>query len=110
MTYASQKMRMFKNFDEVQLCWKRSDGRMKNYQSALDARAWCDSREDRKQYILDLVKRGDGKVCKDLRKFGTDINPTQTTKFQKPKKPTTLGTEETKLVGVLANSTEVIFE
>lgn len=92
MTYVHKKMRMFKKIDDVQFCWKRSDGRMKNYQSALDARAWCANLGDRRQYILDLVKRGDGKVCVDLKKFENQIRAKK---------------EEQILKGVVANSTDV---
>ncbi|XP_044268560.1 centromere protein F-like [Tribolium madens] len=61
MSYVNKKIRVFKEAGDIEIHRKRSDGRMKTYTSATDARAWCDSTEDRRQHILDLVRQGDGK-------------------------------------------------
>lgn len=41
---------------EPELARKRSDARMKTYGSATDARAWSTPDEERRKYILDLMR------------------------------------------------------
>lgn len=64
MSYVSKKTRIFREAGDIEVSLKHSDGRLKSYQSAVDPRAWCDSREDRRQYILELIRQGNGKVSK----------------------------------------------
>ena len=62
MSYVNKKLRAFHDVNHVEVRRKRSEGRMKTYISAIDARSWCGSKEDRRQHILDLIRQGDGKV------------------------------------------------
>ena len=62
MSYVNKKIGAFREAGDIEVQLNRSDGRMKVYASATDARAWCDISEDRRQYILELVKRDYGKV------------------------------------------------
>lgn len=62
MSYVHKKDRVFREAGDTVVRAKHSDGRLKSYQSALDARAWCNSKEDRRQYILELIRQGNGKV------------------------------------------------
>lgn len=63
MSYVEKKTRLFNTIDEPpEMPRKRSDGRLKTYHSATDARAWSDITEEQRVYILDLVKQGSGKV------------------------------------------------
>ncbi|XP_063918453.1 myosin-8-like [Zophobas morio] len=61
MSYVNKKIGAFREAGDIEVQLNRSDGRMKVYASATDARAWCDISEDRRQYILELVKRDYGK-------------------------------------------------
>ncbi|XP_063918452.1 centrosomal protein of 83 kDa-like isoform X2 [Zophobas morio] len=61
MSYVNKKLRAFHDVNHVEVRRKRSEGRMKTYISAIDARSWCGSKEDRRQHILDLIRQGDGK-------------------------------------------------
>lgn len=70
-SYVNKKIRVFKEAGDIEVIRKRSDGRMKTYTSATDARAWCDSTEERRQHILDLVRQGDGKVRQKFEKNNT---------------------------------------
>lgn len=55
---------MFRDTDTApQVARKRSEGRMKTYPSATDARAWSDETEERRQHIIDLIKQDMAKVC-----------------------------------------------
>lgn len=58
-TFISKKDRVFYDCcecGEPELIRKRSDGRMKTYESATDTRVWATKDEDRRNYIVDLVK------------------------------------------------------
>lgn len=63
MSYVGKKTRLFNTIEEPpELPRKHSDGRLKSYNSATDTRAWSDISQEQRDYILDLVRRGDGKV------------------------------------------------
>lgn len=63
MSYINRKGKLFNVSGDGELVKKRSDGRMKTYRSATDARAWCNDSEERRQYILECVSRREqGKV------------------------------------------------
>ncbi|GLV37899.1 hypothetical protein CBL_06399 [Carabus blaptoides fortunei] len=59
-SYISKKQKVFRDgmcqAGDIGLCRKRSDGRMKNFASCTDTRAWCIQDEERRQYILDLIQ------------------------------------------------------
>lgn len=59
-SYVAKKERVFLEA-EPQLAKKRSEGRMKSIGSTIDARVWSEADEERRQYILDLVKGPVGK-------------------------------------------------
>lgn len=62
-SYVNEKTRVFRDpCDTVEPGRKRSEGRMKTYPSATDARAWTIVNEDRRQHILELIQYGGGKV------------------------------------------------
>lgn len=62
-SYVNKKTRVFQDGgDAPEVVRKRSEGRMKSYPSATDARAWCIINEDRRQHILELIRVGGGKV------------------------------------------------
>lgn len=59
-SYVNKKERAFREGHE--LLPRRSEGRMKTYPSATDARAWCDVTEDRRQHIIELIRQDISKV------------------------------------------------
>lgn len=61
-TYVHKKQRAFRDANNVELLPRRSEGRMKTYPSATDARAWCDETEERRQHIIELIRRDIKKV------------------------------------------------
>lgn len=61
-SYLNRKTRAFREENDVEVAARRSEGRLKNYPSATDARAWGDDIEERRQYILDLIKKDVAKV------------------------------------------------
>lgn len=63
MSYVAHKARVFRDAGDLpDVVRKRSEGRMKTYPSATDARAWGVDGEDRRQHLLDLVKADHEKV------------------------------------------------
>lgn len=61
-SYVNKKDRAFRDANTLDLNPRRSEGRLKTYPSATDARAWCDETEERRQYIIDLIKKDIAKV------------------------------------------------
>lgn len=60
-SYVQKKSRVFKEAGEPQpLLPKRSEGRLKRYPSATDARAWTLENEDRRQHILEFLQQKGG--------------------------------------------------
>ncbi|XP_018333953.1 girdin-like [Agrilus planipennis] len=55
MSYVAKKANCFKDEGFEELLPRRSEGRLKAYRSATDARCWTDECEDRRQYILELL-------------------------------------------------------
>lgn len=61
-TFLARKEKVFIDYGdccdcgEPELARKRSDGRMKTYGSATDARVWATRDDDRRNYILDIIK------------------------------------------------------
>lgn len=60
-SFVNKKSRAFRDAGDNQLIPRRSEGRLKTYPSATDARAWCDETEERRQHIVDLIR---GNVAK----------------------------------------------
>ncbi|KAK9888849.1 hypothetical protein WA026_001071 [Henosepilachna vigintioctopunctata] len=55
-SYVNKKSRVFTQPGSVKVIQKRSESRLKSAKSATDNRAWTDCVEDRRQYILELIK------------------------------------------------------
>lgn len=62
MSYINRKMRLFKRVNGSQLEPRRSEARLKTYQSAIDVRAWCGVVDDRRRHILELVTKSKEKA------------------------------------------------
>lgn len=57
-SYVNKKSRIFREAGEPQpLLPKRSEGRLKRYPSATDARAWTLENEERRQHILEILQQ-----------------------------------------------------
>lgn len=61
-SYINKKQRLFRAAGDNELLKKRSDARMKTYDSCTDNRAWKIEDEERRQHILELVKQRTKKV------------------------------------------------
>ncbi|CAH1175728.1 unnamed protein product [Phaedon cochleariae] len=57
MTFVNRKTRLFMDRGDLKPERRRSESRLKTYPSAIDVRAWCDTVEDRRQHILELVTK-----------------------------------------------------
>lgn len=61
MSYAYNKDRIFRakpsGDEKAEVTRKRSEGRMKTYDSCTDNRAWSIDEEEKRKYLLDLVKK-----------------------------------------------------
>ncbi|XP_045470974.1 centrosomal protein of 290 kDa-like [Harmonia axyridis] len=55
-SYVNKKTRVFTSPGSTRVIQKRSESRLKSIRSATDNRAWTDCVEDRRQYILELIK------------------------------------------------------
>lgn len=62
-SYVNKKQRAFNDANTPDLAPRRSEGRMKTYPSATDARAWSDENEERRQHIVELIRKDISKVC-----------------------------------------------
>lgn len=63
MSYVNHKTRLFRDAGDIPgVVKRRSEGRMKIYPSATDARTWCVETERRRQQILDLIRSDIEKV------------------------------------------------
>ncbi|KAG5880206.1 hypothetical protein JTB14_018997 [Gonioctena quinquepunctata] len=62
----TRKTRAFRTPSEGDLTRVRSEGRMKQYPSATDARAWSDIVEERRQHILELHARNKGPCIENI--------------------------------------------
>lgn len=65
-SYVHKKQRAFRDVNTAELLPRRSEGRMKTYPSATDARAWCDETEERRQHIIELIRKDISKVERAL--------------------------------------------
>lgn len=58
-TYTDRKHRVFRTRSEEvlhRITRKRSDGRLKAFNSCTDNRAWCIDQNERRRHILELLK------------------------------------------------------
>lgn len=65
-SYVHKKDRAFRDANTLDLVPRRSEGRMKTYPSTTDARAWCDEIEERRQHIIDLIRKDISKVVFEI--------------------------------------------
>nr|CAD7399431.1 unnamed protein product [Timema cristinae] len=57
MTFINKRIRLFEDGDKAGiLVRKRSEGRLKEYESATDIRSWCLNTEDHRRYLLELAR------------------------------------------------------
>nr|XP_023028951.1 stress response protein NST1-like [Leptinotarsa decemlineata] len=75
MSYVNKKTRVFRQLPEdAEVIHVRSEGRMKDYPSATDARAWSDNVEERRQHILEYQAKNKGPCLEKIIPLDVLIN------------------------------------